>query len=45
MEQKTGIRSLYDECFQVYEAEIRLYCPEFRSNSTYKPTSTTKEVP
>jgi hypothetical protein len=28
MEQKTGIRSLYDEFFQDYEAEIRLDCPD-----------------
>jgi hypothetical protein len=37
MDQKTGIRSLYDEFFRAYGAEIRLFCPEFRPNSTYKP--------
>ena len=36
MEQKTGIRSLYDEFFRGYGAEIRLFCPDFRPNSTYK---------
>jgi hypothetical protein len=40
MEQKTGIRSLYDEFFRGYRAEIGLYCPDFRPNSTYKSTST-----
>ena len=40
MEQKTGIRSLYDEFFRGYGAEIRLVCPDFRPNSTYKRTST-----
>ncbi len=45
MEQKTGIRSLYDEFFRVYGAELRLFCPDFCPNSTYKPTSTTKEGP
>ena len=39
MDQKTGIRSLYDEFFRGYGAEIRLFCPDFRPNSTYKPTS------
>src|SRR6478736_556628 len=42
MDQKTGISSLYDEFFQGYGAEIRLSCPDFRPNSTYKPTSTTR---
>ena len=41
MEQKTGIRSLYDELFQGYGAEIRLFCPDVRPHSTYKHTSTT----
>jgi hypothetical protein len=36
MEQKSGIRSLYDEFFRGYGAEIGLPCPEFRQNSTYK---------
>ena len=40
MEQKTGIRSLYDEFFQGYGAEVRLICLGFRPNSTYKPTYT-----
>ena len=40
MEQKTGIRSLYDEFFQGYKAEIRLFCPASRPNSTYKPAYT-----
>jgi hypothetical protein len=38
MDQKTGIRSLYDEFFQGYGAEISLFCLELLSNSTYKPT-------
>jgi hypothetical protein len=38
MEQQTGIRSLYDEFFRGYGAEIRLSSPEFRPNSTYKRT-------
>jgi hypothetical protein len=45
MDQETGIRSLYDEFFQGYGDEIRLFCPEFRPNSTYKPTSTTERSP
>ncbi len=40
MDQKTGIGSLYDEFFRGYGAEIRLFCPESRPNSTYKLTST-----
>ena len=40
MEQETGIKSLYDEFFWGYGAEIRLFCPEFRPNLTYKRTST-----
>ena len=40
MEQKTGIRSLYDEFFRGYGAEMRLICPDVRPNSTYKPTYT-----
>jgi hypothetical protein len=39
MDQKTGISWLYDEAFRGYGAEIRLYCPDFRFNSAYKPTS------
>jgi hypothetical protein len=38
MEQKIGIRLLYDEFFRAYGAEIGLYCPEIRPNSRYKPT-------
>ena len=45
MEQKTGIRSLYDEFFRSYGAEISPFGPESRSNWTYKPTSTTKGLP
>ena len=37
MDQETGIRSLYAEFFRGYGAEIRLFCPDFRPNSTYKP--------
>jgi hypothetical protein len=40
MDQKTGIRSLYDEFLRDYGAEIRLLGPNFRPNSTYKPSST-----
>jgi hypothetical protein len=36
MEQKTRIRSLYDEFFRSYRAEIGLIYTDFRSNSTYK---------
>ena len=43
MDQKTGIRSLYDEFFRGYGAEIRLFCPDFRPNSTYKQSSTTSQ--
>ncbi len=39
MEQKTGIRSLYDEFFRGYGAEIRPFAPNFCSNSTYKRDS------
>ena len=42
MDQKTGIRSLYDEFSRGYGAEICLSCPDFRPNSTYKQSSTTK---
>jgi hypothetical protein len=45
MEQETGIGSIYDEFSRGYGAEIRLFCPDFRPNSTYKPTSTTKGLP
>jgi hypothetical protein len=46
MEQKTGIKSLYDEFFRGYGAEIRLLCPDFRPNSRYKPTPTiSRSVP
>jgi hypothetical protein len=38
MEQKTGVSSLCAEFFQGYRVEIRLFCPAFRPNSTYKPT-------
>ena len=40
MDQETGIRSLYDEFFQGYGAEIRLFRTDFRPNSTYKRSST-----
>ena len=40
MEQKTGVSSLYAEFFPDYGADIRLFYPAFRPNSTYKPTST-----
>jgi hypothetical protein len=40
MEQKTGVSPLYDEFFRGYGAEIRLFCPEFCPNSTYKQSST-----
>jgi hypothetical protein len=40
MDQETGIRPLYDEFFQGYEAVIRLFCPDFSSNATYKRNST-----
>jgi hypothetical protein len=40
MEQETGVRSLCDEFFRGYGAEIGLFCPDFRPNSTYKPTYT-----
>jgi len=36
MDQETGIRSLYDEFFRGYGAEIRLFCSASRPNSTYK---------
>src|ERR1700722_158075 len=36
---ETGIRSLYVEFFRDYVAEIRLSCPEFCPNSTYKRNS------
>ena len=36
MDQETGIGSLYAEFFRGYGAEIRLICPDFRPNSTYK---------
>jgi hypothetical protein len=36
MDQRTGIGSLYDESFRGYGSEIRLVCPAFRPNSTYK---------
>jgi hypothetical protein len=39
MDQKTGIRSLFAEFFRGYGAEIRLICPRFRPNSTYKQNS------
>jgi hypothetical protein len=45
MEQKTGIRSLCDEFFRGYWAEIKLSCPEFRPISTYEHGSTTKRLP
>jgi hypothetical protein len=45
MEQKTGIKSLYDEIFQGYGAENRLICPDFDPNSTYKRSSLTSQVP
>jgi hypothetical protein len=45
MEQETGIRSLYDEFFRDYGAEISLFFPASRSNSTYKPSSTTRMEP
>ena len=45
MEQETAIGSLYDEFFRGYGPEIRLFCPDFRPNSTYKPTYTTKGLP
>ena len=38
MDQETGISWLYDEFFRGYGAEIRLFCPDFRLNSAYKPT-------
>src|SRR6476661_3165053 len=38
MDQKTGIGWLYDEFSRGYGAEIRVFCPDFRPNSTYKPT-------
>ena len=38
MDQKTGVRSLYDEFFLSYGAEIRLFRLEWLSNSTYRPT-------
>jgi hypothetical protein len=41
MDQETGISSLYDEFPRGYGAEIRRFCPDFRPNSTYKPTSAT----
>ena len=44
MDQKTGIGSLYDEFFRGYGAEIRLFCPDFRPNSTYKPIFYDQEV-
>src|SRR5262249_3099672 len=37
-EQNPGIRPLYDEFFQGYGAEITLIGPDFRPNSTYKPS-------
>jgi hypothetical protein len=40
MDQKTGIRSLYDDFFRCYGAKIRLSWPAFRPNSTHKPTCT-----
>jgi hypothetical protein len=40
MDQKTRIRSLYAEFFRGYGAAIRVFSPEFRTNSTYKPTYT-----
>jgi hypothetical protein len=45
MDQKTGIRSLCDEFFRGYRAEIRLPCPEFRPNSTHKRTLCTQCLP
>jgi hypothetical protein len=42
MDQETGIGSLYDEFVRGYGAEIRLSCPDFRPNLTYKQTSTTR---
>jgi hypothetical protein len=40
MEQKTGVRSLYDEFFRGYGAGIGPSCLGYRPNSTYNPTST-----
>jgi hypothetical protein len=40
MEQRTGIGSLSDEFFRAYGIEIGRSCPDFRPDSTYKPTST-----
>jgi hypothetical protein len=45
MEQKTGIRSLYDEFFRGYGAGIGLFCPEFGPNSAYKRSSTLSSRP
>ena len=44
MEQKTGIRSLYDEFFRGYGAEIGLLRLDVRPDSTYKPTYTRSEI-
>jgi len=35
MEQKSGLRSLYDEFFRDYGADFSLICLELLSNSTY----------
>jgi hypothetical protein len=40
LDEKTGIGSIYDDFFRGHGPEIRLVCPEFRPNSTYKPTYT-----
>ena len=45
MEQKTGIRSLYDEFYRGYGVEIRLFCLKFLSNSMCKRASTTGSKP
>ena len=35
-------REALDEFFQGYEAEIKLFCPDFRPDSTYNRVSTTR---
>src|SRR5262245_41170968 len=45
MEQETGIGPLYAAFFRGYWARIRLVCPDFRPNSTYKQSSTSKALP
>jgi hypothetical protein len=44
MDQKTGIGSLYDGFSRGYGAEIRLFRPDFRPNSTYKQSYTTTQI-